>query len=178
MGNTFKSWVVANLEIVFIPILILIMISAGIFRELGPEKWGIIFVLSLFFVIIIFGSIKHGFASFCGWLAFIGFYYIVIKNEGTEDEVTESFKTVGIIFSQHVHYFLVTSLISLIGGILIAIYANRNFYEVVSRRFLYRNSNVEVFNEKWRYTFNRLFAGFMMFWGWFMESLLVYFWPS
>ena len=178
MNSTFKSWIIANLEIVFIPVLILIMISAGVFRDLGPESWAVLFLLSVFFVVIIVGCIKHGFMSFCGWLAFIGFFYIEIKTEGEVNELTECFSTVGAIFGQHIRYILITTLMSFIGAIFIAIYANRNFDEVVSRRFLYRNSNVAVFHERWRYTFNRLFAGFMLFWGWFIEVILVYFWPS
>ena len=46
-------------------------------------------------------------------------------------------------------------------GLAGAIYANRNFDDVVSRRFLYRNSDVSVFEEQWKYTFNRFFACFM-----------------
>ena len=46
-------------------------------------------------------------------------------------------------------------------GLAGAIYANRNFDEVVSRRFLYRNSDVSVFEEQWKYTFNRFYAFFM-----------------
>ena len=46
-------------------------------------------------------------------------------------------------------------------GLAGAIYANRNFDDVVSRRFLYRNSVVSVFEEQWKYTFNRFFACFM-----------------
>ena len=46
-------------------------------------------------------------------------------------------------------------------GVFTAIYANLYFDDVVSRRFFYRNSNVEVFAVKWKYTFNRFYAGFV-----------------
>jgi hypothetical protein len=43
---------------------------------------------------------------------------------------------------------------SYFGGV-IARYTYRNFQEVVSRRMLYRNSNVSLFEIKWRYVLDR-----------------------
>ena len=54
---------------------------------------------------------------------------------------------------------------SLIAGVFTAIYAYQNFDDVVSRRFLYRNSAASVFEYEWKYTINRFLAGFIAFYG-------------
>lgn len=48
-----------------------------------------------------------------------------------------------------------TCCISLPLAVSVAIFTARNFMEVVSRRMLYHSSNVNLFEVKWMYTFNR-----------------------
>lgn len=45
--------------------------------------------------------------------------------------------------------------VSIFFSVIIAIYTYRNFDEVVSRRMLWRNSNVSLFNEQLKYTLSR-----------------------
>lgn len=48
-----------------------------------------------------------------------------------------------------------TCCIALPLAVLVTAFTVRNFYEVVSRRMLYASSNVDMFEVKWMYTFNR-----------------------
>jgi len=45
----------------------------------------------------------------------------------------------------------------------VAIYTYNNFDEVVSRRMLWRNSNVSLFNEQLKYSIGRFIASFFFF---------------
>lgn len=46
-------------------------------------------------------------------------------------------------------------------SILVSSYTYKNFNEVVSRRMLWRNSNVTLFNERLKYSINRMGASFI-----------------
>lgn len=69
------------------------------------------------------------------------------------------------------YYSLLTAALiaTVVGGltaIVCARFAYVNFEEVVSRRMRYRNSNVDLFDVRWKYTFNRfvlIFCYFIIF---------------
>lgn len=54
------------------------------------------------------------------------------------------------------------AVISSVPAFFIARYANANFYDVVSRRWMYRNSAKSVFESTWKYTFNRFCMAFLV----------------
>lgn len=51
-------------------------------------------------------------------------------------------------------------IVSLLVAVLVAVFTCRNMDEVVSRRMLYHNSRVNLFEIKWMYTFNRFVTTF------------------
>ncbi len=178
MSDTFKSWIVANLEIVFIPVLILIPLIVVPIRHLESGSVVVIIIVSLVLLLISVLSIKRGIVGFVSAIIIIFFIIMAPADNGEETTATATassvdFDVIWSAISQHAIFLLIAAILSIIGGIFIAIYAYRNYDEVVSRRFLYRNSNVSVFEHAWKYAFNRQFAGFMLFFGWFLEIYMV-----
>lgn len=156
--ETFKSWLVANLEIIYILALILIILAAALFGYLNDENWPVIACASVLLLIVSFLSIKHGLVGFIVAMVFGGVYLFFFLNE---------------IVAERIPYLLIMGAVALVSGIVIAIYSYRHFDEVVSRRFLYRNSNVSVFEQAWKYAFNRFFAGFMLVLGLVLELFVI-----
>ena len=178
MSDTFKSWFVANMEIVFIPILILIQVIGALVCNINADDWWNIIFFSVLIIIISIASIKRGFIGLISWMAFILICFVMPEMTEEELEIFQPFIMSFHVICQHLRSLLVFAIIAFSGGVATAIYAYKHFDEVISRRFLYRNSNVAVFQERWRYTFNRQFAGFMLFFGWFIEIVLVFTWPA
>ena len=158
--ETFKSWLVANLEVVYILALILIILATALFGDLSVDNWGIVVCVSVLLLIISLMSIKHGLVGFIVAMALgVGVLLFFILRE---------------IVADRIFLLLTIGGISLVSGIAIAIYSYRHFDEVVSRRFMYRNSNVSVFEESWKYAFNRFFAGFMLVFGLALELFVIH----
>ena len=103
-------------------------------------------------------SLGHLFFSFPFLIAILG-----------DNEMREGFYAVknGLYedFGISLNWLVWMCIPSLIVGIFTAIYAYQNFDDVVSRRFLYRNSAASVFEYEWKYTINRFFAGFIALYG-------------
>lgn len=156
--DTFKSWLVANLEIVYILALILIILGTAFGGDLSDDDWGVVVCVSVLLLIISFMSIKHGLAGFIVTMLLGGVYIFFFLHE---------------IVAERMPHLLIIGAIALISGIVIALYSYRHFDEVVSRRFLYRNSNVSVFEQAWKYAFNRFFAGFMLVLGLVLELFVI-----
>jgi hypothetical protein len=62
--------------------------------------------------------------------------------------------------------------VTIAGSIYIAKYTWDNFKEVVSRRMLWRNSNVGLFQKRLEYTLSRFGAAFLVFLTMFLALLL------
>ena len=165
--GTFKSWLIANLEIIYYLALGLIILGVALFGHFGADEWFAVILLSVVLFIISVASIKHGF----GILIFL----IFVVGLPLLSSVLESghFASVYSFFKCHFTFLLIAFVVAVVVGILIAIYAYRNFDDVVSMRFLYRNSEVSVFEQAWKYAFNRQFAGFMLVFGLALEILLL-----
>lgn len=193
--DTFKSWLVANLEILLIIATVLILLIGAPFairnHETDPEMIGvgvyfIIVIAVSFLCFIIVSLIKSGLGTFLIMTLFIGGMVLIAvwgnrleKENQTEnvqefsldepesfkisDALTNAFGEEGykkfktIFFSS----LIATIVLAIATGTIASIYAYKNFDEVVSRRFLYRNSDVSVFEVQWKYAFNRFYAGFM-----------------
>ena len=165
--DTFKSWLIANLEIVYYLALALILGGAALFGHLGVEEWTAIIILSGCLLFISLVGIKHGFGAFMVIVLFLGLPFLgSVAN-------SPRFSQVISFFAARLPFLIGAFIVAVIIGIVIAIYAYRNFDDVVSLRFLYRNSEVSVFEEAWKYAFNRQFAGFMLVFGLVLELLLV-----
>lgn len=154
--GTFKSWLIANLEIVYCLLLVLIIVGVALFGDIPKNTWLIVALISLCVFLPAIVGIKHGFIGFL--IGGIGSAIWLIPV---------------IVDSNKSTLLIVFAAIAFVTGVLLAIYAYMHFDDVVSRRFLYRNSAVSVFEESWKYAFNRFFAGFILVWGLAMEILVI-----
>ena len=133
-------------------------------------------IITVILCIVLVALIRSGLGSFLTLLVVGGYIAFCVANGYDEEDVTVNKETVDaqvqqdnvvtIMLDKAVERFdwswLVTASIpALLFALFSSIYAYRNFDDVVSRRFLYRNSNVSVFEVQWKYTFNRFYAGFM-----------------
>ena len=192
--NTFKSWLVANLEVILI-IFSFILFIAGVVKCIhapDDDTQGV-WILACAVIAVICGivvfCVRGGFRTLIGFVLFVG---VVVGTASVENKELQSDPAQSIEIQADsdndapasenksssplkLWPILVTvGAFSAAGGIAAAIYANRNFYDVVSRRFLYRNSLVSTFEEQWKYTFNRFYAGFMTFFAIALEIIVWY----
>jgi hypothetical protein len=75
-----------------------------------------------------------------------------------EDNGMPPGKMVAIYSSTH---FLISFILSLVVAIWVCRFTWSNIYEVVSRRFLYRNSNINTFSFRLKYSIKKWFASFV-----------------
>lgn len=60
-------------------------------------------------------------------------------------------------------YYLFALIFTFSLAILTAIYTYKNYNEVISRRFRWRSSNVEVFSARLKYTISRFFVSLIIY---------------
>lgn len=92
-------------------------------------------------------------------LASIGFIIFIYKNEYYNDNNQT-------VFTNSTFLLILIGLILMtiiFFSVKVAIYTYKNFDEVVSRRMLWRNSNVSLFNEQLKYSIGRFIASFVFF---------------
>ena len=158
--STFKCWLVANFEIA---LFWLTMIVGGIFFLIFANPKAEIF--EKYAHILIFGSLfVWAFTTPTTSSAFqYGKYFVMVGafillwwgfKEGIKEAPPETFveKMLGLVLTGGGWvFFAITSAIS---GWL-AHFTYRNIDEVLSRRMLYRNSNVSLFEYTWKYVLDR-----------------------
>ena len=190
--DVFKSWLVANVEVIYIILTVLLVAIAGMVSlssdAIAASGLNIYYFISIAFVslflcIWIVFFIKNGFLSLLTMALLFGIPILIMVTEpevegGNQEPVVaeqvqheyaaspDEENEFDILFSQGRErfkgsYLIWPSVVAVLVGLLLAIYANRNFDDVVSRRFFYRNSDVSVFEVQWKYTFNRFYAGFI-----------------
>lgn len=187
--GVFKSWLVANVEIVLIIFTVLFLTGVGLYSWSRYSATGDdVFIIMAFYItiptvilsILIVSLIKTGIGGLFGLLLIcsplvVSFFLEPSSEsaevqESTSESITatpsqETDSTMAMLdeMLERVSWswLIWAAIFSFAFGLAGAIYANRNFDDVVSRRFLYRNSDVSVFEEQWKYTFNRFFACFM-----------------
>ena len=192
--NTFKSWLVANLEVILI-IFSFILFIAGVVKCIhapDDDTQGV-WILACAVIAVICGivvfCVRGGFRTLIGFVLFVG---VVVGTASVENKELQSDPAQSIEIQADSDndapasenksssplklwpILVAVGAFSAAGGLLAAIYANRNFYDVVSRRFLYRNSLVSTFEVQWQYTFNRFYAGFMTFFAIALEIIVWY----
>jgi len=151
MGSTFKCWLIANFEIV----LTFVVIATGcIFFYFGfsEKKEPLIkplFLSALFLYAFNFPTTR-GVFQFGKFLVVLGIFILfTLGILNPEDVNIDKSAVPGIMLMWS--FFAVAAVI---GGWL-AIYAYNNIGEVLSRRMLYRNSCVSLFEYTWKYTLDR-----------------------
>ena len=187
--GVFKSWLVANVEIVLIIFTVLFLTGVGLYSWSRYSATGDdVFIIMAIYItiptvilsILIVSLIKTGIGGLFGLLLIcsplvVSFFLEPSSEsaevqESTSESITatpsqETDSTMAMLdeMLERVSWswLIWAAIFSFAFGLAGAIYANRNFDDVVSRRFLYRNSDVSVFEEQWKYTFNRFFACFM-----------------
>lgn len=199
--SDFKSWLVANIELLLIILTVILLVVAGIImipKGLADESGmplvsfiAMAITSSILCAMIVF-CIRNGFLSLVILTFFVGSVILGnmnqsedIDNKGVEvameqkqevaDNEINEFEIIMETAAERFEWgwLIWLSIPALAFGVYTAVYANRNFDDVVSRRFLYRNSNVSVFEQRWKYTLNRLYAGFMTVFAIGLELMLV-----
>lgn len=155
MSNTIKYWLVANLEVLLACALILFVVLGylwtdilGLNTEENNGKLGIVF----FGPLLVCAAINHpagASGDFVKLIIWLGVFVLFIFFP--EDGISIKFQIAATL----------SLLISGFIAIMIAGFAYRNIGEIVSRRMLYRNSRVSLFDITWKYTLNRFTIVFL-----------------
>lgn len=158
----FKSWLISNIEFLFI---FLYLILAIIFQnQIAYETpaWAKVICLLVFGFFVygilasladagILGSILVGIMGLA--VIVLAMTYVLGGLSG-KLEASATVNGVGVAI-----YFILSFVLSIIA----AVFGFRNFDDVVDRRWLFRNSNVSIYEEEWKYALNRFavtLAGF------------------
>jgi hypothetical protein len=168
MIDTFKSWLIANFEITVGGLIIAI---TGIYTCMSVESSQLrdVFIiylgLSAVFVIFIVPT-TNGVVG-------MGKYILLIVCGALAQYFSEEPKH-AIILKMLPYYWGLLLICSII-GVFIARYVYLHFDEVVSRRMLWRNSNVELFDIEWKYVLDR-FSGIVctLMFGTVWSALIIY----
>lgn len=160
----FKSWLISNIEFLFIPIYIIIAI---IFQKnmSGEEEdaWAKIIALLAFGFLVygilvsladkgIVGSILVGLISLV--FVFLAITYMLGGGLSGKLETSAAGYVAGVSA-----YFIVSFVISII----VAVLGFKYFDDIVDTRWLFRNSDVSIYEAEWKYALNRFavtLAGF------------------
>lgn len=187
--SVFKSWLVANVEVLFIIFTVLFLAGVSLYTWNHYNATGddvyidmalFIVILTVLLSILLVSLIKSGIGGFIGLLIFyspvVAPLFLNPSSESGEDQQLQHEQidfppahepdSTTLMLDEMLErvswsWLIWAAVISSVFGLAGAIYANRNFDEVVSMRFLYRNSDVSVFEEQCKYTFNRFYACFM-----------------
>jgi len=151
--STFKCWLIANFEIVILLITaiissIIFWFFSGIENEMAFNAY-----CSIFLVLLLTIPTKRGVLQFGKYILMLGGFILLtwgIKKQGWIEDTTDK-----ELFSSFITWFwILFSVATVISGWL-AYYTYVNIREVVSRRMLWRNSNVSLFEFSWLYTLDR-----------------------
>jgi hypothetical protein len=146
MESTSKCWLIANFEIVAyvltLIVSILLLLLGRLFGLMDFEKVGEVIGYSALIAALLSLPTKRGVFQYGR--------YVLLLLPGIGMFMGTGEAPVWVI----ILYWTVLVIVSIISGV-IAAYAYDNIDEVVSRRMLYRNSNVSLFEFTWRYTLDR-----------------------
>lgn len=154
MGVTFRCWLIANFEIVMY--VFSLIITAILF-------FGIIDLDKAEAVAAIFKAYV-GFAMFAGMMSlpskkstfqFGKYVFFVIIAIIVTISVRRELATVDETMRLMIKLLWIVFIIATVISAVIAVYTYKNIDEVLSRRMLYRNSNVGIFEYSWKYALDR-----------------------
>jgi NADH:ubiquinone oxidoreductase subunit len=157
---TSKSWIIANFEIVifwFVEIIGLLVIFGYDLLIVGINGMAIIILLWIFLSSIMGALIIPTKNQNTGIGKYIFFIIVGIIVSIVLISVLDDIDKVGVRLSIEfgVIGLWILFILASVFGVIIANYAHEHFNEVVSRQILYRNSNVDIFEKKWRYVLAR-----------------------
>ena len=149
--RVFMSWLIANLEtlaVILVSILIYSLLEDGFSSEFFANS-----KLPNSLTAILVGGILVGLTeitdSIIGRL--VGFLISIFVSLG-----------IFINCGFSLHAFIPCLIVSFVVGIYVAVYAWRNFYDVVSLRWLYANSDAAIFESTLLYSISRFVVGVNM----------------
>lgn len=160
--KTFVSWLIANFEImttVLLCIVFGILFAVGIDSSAftAQEKWGLIAVAVFFMALPASITVKNFEMSAIMFVLMLAGYIYVIVSPDVIRNATLPWMPSALIAS---------GAVSLIVALAIGIYTAVNMDDVVSRRMLYVNSDVSMFEMTLKYSLNRFMAAFVYIsWG-------------
>jgi len=157
----FKSWFISNIEIIFIPIYIILAIILQRYMPGEYEAWAkILSILAFGFLVYgllvyladigIFGSILVGLLALV--VVFLAISFVWGGLSGEIETSAAGWAGVAV-------YFIISFVISVV----VAVLGFKNFDDVVDTRWLFRNSDVSIYEAEWKYALNRFavtLAGF------------------
>lgn len=137
MKHTFKSWLIANIE----SIVMVIAFASLLLLYLKFEDINIfqVFGVIFFFSLVPTKNIRDGLVIFAIALGLCGYTLYTAVGLG---------------------WTIAAGIIGLIGAVITASFVYNHTEEVLSRRFFYRNSNVDYLEFKMKYTIERFFTSF------------------
>lgn len=166
----FKSWLVSNIGGVFVFvyfIISLVFMNRGfeIFRQsenfdptLAVAEAKLLSAFCLFFISAVVAVIIYSIADggFFGSLL-VGLFGILVITLGlflVWGGLTgwEGMQKTIAGYGAYISLFFISAFVV---SVLVAIYAYANFDDVVDRRWLYRHSDVSIYEEEWKYALNR-----------------------
>lgn len=162
--KTFLAWAIANLEIfgviLLLPFTWIFLVHHPDLRLSDSSMWGSVFFLS--FLVLVAGGAPWGNKG-----TFTDFFSILLTIFGA---FIMMFYANGMTILPWTH-LCIAGAVGLAAGTVIAVYAVNNFYEVVSLRWLFANSNATKFQESALYGISRFAVGFHI--GVFVYTLLL-----
>ena len=168
----FKTWLCANLGVVYFFLVVVVALVAWLIlpvEELFAVLTGIVMV-SIVALVSFEPSYGPGFAVLLivGLIVFLPW---AIKNDFLEEvleiQVPEgAFRTINTVIYSLAAFCVVPAFF-------IARYAYINFDDVVSRRWMYSNSEKDVFESTWKYAINRFFSGYVLVFALLLDIAIV-----
>jgi hypothetical protein len=161
----FKTWLISNLGIVYVVCALIIIGLSAVFlpTESVSENETSTWFIALYGIVaiscVLLFAAEPSIGPIVSVFLLVGLYIFFIytlKHPEDGSEVPEkAIRTMNTIV-------ISLSVLCSIPAFFIARYANVNFYDVVSRRWMYRNSAKSVFESTWKYTFNRFCMAFLV----------------
>ncbi len=157
----FKTWLCANLGVVYFFLVVIVALAAWLIL---PTEELLAVLTGIFMVsIVAFLSFGPSFGPAFAVILIVGLIVFLpwaIKNNFLEEvlniQISEgSFRIINTVIYSLAAFCVVPAFF-------IARYAYINFDDVVSRRWMYRNSEKDVFESTWKYAINRFFSGYVL----------------
>ncbi|MCL1867603.1 MAG: hypothetical protein FWF72_01455 [Paludibacter sp.] len=170
MGITCRCWIIANFEIIMY-VLLLVVSAILLFGISDLDNAFKIFSISALVAGMLSFPTNKSIFQFGKYLFLVGMGIVMTIGANNPENANDVMKS--LIVNRFWTVFIIASVISVI----IAVYTYINIDEVLSRRMLYLNSNVSIFEYSWLYTLDRfcnisLSIVVCTFWLWLIISVI------
>lgn len=159
----FRTWLIANLSIAYyILAAIIIGISALVISPVEESiTWSVCLIGIGIASLAIIITEEPNIGPITSILLGIGGYLLmtyILKNPESGAPTEQTLEIIRKINTGVISL----SIVSTLPAFFIARYAYTNFRDVVSRRWLWKNSGKDVFESQWKYTFNRFCMAWLL----------------